>query len=480
MARTTLGVSGSAASLGFLERSSQKQQVLSPTKDSSPEEGLHPEWQGMRILDNSVPVVVLVSSQHGGVGIIRSLGRLGIPVYGIHQDSWEPAARSRFLKRAFRWDFSAASAAESVSFLLDVAQQIGNRPILLATSDVTALFVAENAEILSETYLVSTPTAEVTRRFLSKQHMHDLCRGAGIPTPQTALPRCRDEALRFAQLVKFPVIVKGEYGEFLHEPGAPSVRVAIVASEIELLKIFDLNAAHGPPTLILQEYIPGGDDTIWMFNGYFDSRSECLFGAAGKKLRQFPAHRGSTSLGICLPNSMVETQTKNLMRAVGYRGPLDVGYRFDARDGLYKLLDVNPRIGATMRLFVAGNALDVVRALYLDLTGQTIPHATVRQGRKWIVESNDLVSCGTYWREGQLGIAGWIDSLRGIEEGVWLAAGDLAPLASLPFLWLRRRFRKSAAASSARHPHTANVSTDCTDRGRTVHASRVQSQSEEE
>jgi len=44
---------------------------------------------------------------------------------------------------------------------------------------------------------------------------------------------------------------------------------------------------------------------------------------------------------------VVEAQTKQLMQAVAYRGPLDVGYRFDARDGKYKLLDVNPRIGST-------------------------------------------------------------------------------------------------------------------------------------
>ena len=57
-----------------------------------------------------------------------------------------------------------------------------------------------------------------------------------------------------------------------------------------------------------------------------------------------------------------------LMQAVRYRGPLDMGYRFDARDGQYKLLDVNPRIGSTFRLFAAENGLDISRVLYLHLT----------------------------------------------------------------------------------------------------------------
>ena len=77
-----------------------------------------------------------------------------------------------------------------------------------------------------------------------------------------------------------------------------------------MLEIFDLNAASGPPGIILQEYVPGGDDAIWMFNGYFNHQSECLFGDTGRKLRQFPPHRGSTSLGICAPNVEVEEETK--------------------------------------------------------------------------------------------------------------------------------------------------------------------------
>jgi len=391
------------------------------------------------IENNSVPVVVLVSSQHGGVGIIRSLGRAGIPVYGVHQDFREPAARSRFLRRVFRWNFSSTPAANSVSFLREVARQIGRQPLLIASSDITALFVAENAEILAREYLFSTPRAEVVRCFVSKRQTFDLCLKLRIPTARTAWPQSREEVRHFAEIASFPVVVKGESGEFLVRK-RKRLRVAIVADENELLEVFDLNAASGPPSIIVQEYIPGGEDAVWMFNGYFNDQSECLFGATGRKLRQFPPHRGSTSLGICARNDAVEIQTTQLMQAVAYRGPLDIGYRFDARDGQYKLLDVNPRIGSTFRLFAAENGLDVVRALYLDVTGQSIPSAQVSEGRKWIVETNDLASSWFHFRERQLTLSSWMHSLRGVQEGVWLAPDDLSPLAMLPLLWFRKRF----------------------------------------
>src|SRR6266576_3219412 len=92
-------------------------------------------------------------------------------------------------------------------------------------------------------------------------------------------------------------------------------------------------------------------------------RSECLVSFTGKKIRQYPVFHGSTSLGICVENETVRKTTTEFMKKLGYKGILDVGYRYDARDGQYKLLDVNPRIGSTFRLFVAENGMDVARAM---------------------------------------------------------------------------------------------------------------------
>ncbi len=177
---------------------------------------------------------------------------------------------------------------------------------------------------------------------------------------------------------------------------------------------------------MLQEYIPGGDDVVWMFNGYFDSASDCLVGITGRKIRQTPVYTGATSLGICLRNDEVDETTRRWMKALGYRGILDIGYRYDARDDQYKVLDVNPRIGGTFRLFVARNGMDVARALYLDLTGQTVPIAEPIEGRKWLDE-RDVFSCLQYRRDGRLTVRQWAASLGGIRESVYFARDDIAP-----------------------------------------------------
>jgi predicted ATP-grasp superfamily ATP-dependent carboligase len=193
---------------------------------------------------------------------------------------------------------------------------------------------------------------------------------------------------------------------------------------------------------MLQEYIPGGDDSVWMFNGYFDDRSECLIEFTGKKIRQNPVYTGMTSLGICLRNETVAETTKKFMKAIGYRGILDIGYRHDTRDGLYKVLDVNPRIGATFRLFVASNGMDVARALYLDMTGQSVPYDVAPDGRKWFVEDKDLLSCRHYLRDRKLTVREWMASYRGVKELGYFSFGDPRPFGTMILNHFRRQIGK--------------------------------------
>jgi predicted ATP-grasp superfamily ATP-dependent carboligase len=250
----------------------------------------------------------------------------------------------------------------------------------------------------------------------------------GIPTPATTFPRSRREVLSFIESATFPVVMKVSDPVFMREKTtAKSVSIAQTADQ--LLCEYDRLNDDADPNLILQEYIPGDVETIWMFNGYFNQDSDCLIGLTGKKIRQYPAYTGATSLGVCVENEQVARVTRSFMKAIGYRGILDIGYRFDARDGQYKVLDVNPRVGATFRLFGDTAGLDVVRGLYLDMTGQELHPGRPRDGRKWIAENCDILSGLEHRRAGELTLRGWLRSLPGTQEAAWFSTDDPLPFA---------------------------------------------------
>lgn len=380
----------------------------------------------MNVGKDATPVTVLRAAAHGPLGIVRSLGRMGVPVYVVECEPGAPAFFSRYCRGRFRCDIEGGSAEDGVEKLLEVGRAIGRRSILVPTTDDAALFVADHAPALRERFLVVDLAPALARALCSKKELHHLARRIGIPTAQAVFPRSREDVLAFLEDATLPVMLKGIDGLRLQRSAGE--RMFIVRTREELLAKYDAFETPADPNLMLQEYIPGGDDTVWMFNGYFDARSECPIGFTGKKLRQHPVARGCTSLGICLRNEVVESTTKRFMKAIGYQGILDIGYRYDARDGTYKVLDVNPRIGATFRLFVADNGMDVARALYLDMTGHPILPSRAREGRRWIVEDLDLASSFRYWRDGGLTLRPWLRSFAGIEEAAYLAWDDPLPL----------------------------------------------------
>jgi len=402
----------------------------------------------MTIGDSSSPVVILRLDHHSALGITRSLGRLGIPVYGVHTKEGAPASPSRYCRRAFVWDLDAVPAAESVSFLMGLARKIGGRPILLPSNDETALFVAENAEALQHSFAFPRNSAVLVRTLFEKQSMFLLAKEVGIPTPETAFPYSRADVVRFCETARFPVVLKASDG--ITVARRTGKKMVIVRSAEELLKNYEEMADAENPDLILQEYIPGDDSSVWMFNGYFDENSECLIGFTGRKIHQYPVYTGMTSLGICLQNKEVDDLTRRFMKSIGYRGILDIGYRYDARDQQYKVLDINPRVGATFRLFVAENGMDVVRAMYLSMTGQPVPPSSVHEGRKWIVENMDLISTANYFRDGKLNVSTWLRSLRDIEECAWFARDDLKPFGDMCGSLANRIFKKAARKAHAK------------------------------
>lgn len=378
----------------------------------------------MRFKDTATPVVV-VNCKLGGLAIMRSLGAYGIPLYGVDADPHAPGMLSRYCKRRYIAAFDENRPEPFLETLLKVGKEIGRTSILIPTSDETAVFVTEQAEALSRWFIFPNNPPSLMRDLISKKGMYALVTRHGVPTPFTLFPERLEEVEASLDKVKFPLMLKGIYGNRLQLRNKK--KMVVVHSPRELIEQYQDLDEPGFPNLMLQEYIPGGDDQIFIFNGYFNRASDCPIGFTGYKIRQAPIHVGCASLGECRWNETVAKTTVGFMKAIGYRGILDIGYRLDPRDGKYKVLDINPRVGQAFRLFVAENDMDVVKALYLDLTGQKQPVVIPREGRRWMIEDFDLISSLHYYQEGSLRFGEWVRSFKGVEEGAWFDWKDPRP-----------------------------------------------------
>lgn len=373
---------------------------------------------------------------HGGVGAIRSLGRLGVPMYAITEDRYTPAATSRYLERAFVWPTTGTEEPERlVAGLLRIGRRIGRPAVLVPTDEEAAVLIAEHRVELGARFLVPPVERGLPRRLASKQGLHELCVEHGIPSPAAAFPQSYDDVVAFADKARFPVVAKNREAFVRRTRPAVNGTTRIGTREGLLALARDWGEQ---PAVILQEYLPREDAEDWIVHAYFDADSTPLAMFTGVKVRSWPPHAGMTANAYVVDNPELADLAARFIKQIGFTGIIDLDLRFDRRDGLYKLLDFNPRMGAQFRLFENESGVDVVRAMHLDLTGRPVPEGEQRAGHRYIVENIDLPALLAYRRSGYT--TPHAPGRASGTELAWFAGDD-----PLPFLTMLARFVRPGA-----------------------------------
>lgn len=373
---------------------------------------------------------------HGGVGAIRSLGRLGIPMYAITEDRYTPAAASRYLRRAFVWPTTGTEEPERlVEGLLRIGRRIGRPTVLVPTDEEAAVLIAEHQDELGDRFLFPRIDAKLPRRLASKQGLHELCMEHGIPSPAAAFPQSYEEIVAFAESARFPLVAKNREAFVRRSRPAVNGTTKIATREGLLTLARDWGAQPG---VILQEYLPREEAEDWIVHAYFDADSTPLAMFTGVKVRSWPPHAGMTANAYVVDNPELADLAARFIKQIGFSGVIDLDLRFDRRDGQYKLLDFNPRMGAQFRLFENESGIDVVRAMHLDLTGRSVPEGEQRAGHRYIVENIDLPALLAYRRSGYT--TPHAPARASGTELAWLAGDDLRPF----FTMLARFVRPGA------------------------------------
>ncbi|MFI1976813.1 ATP-grasp domain-containing protein [Streptomyces wedmorensis] len=380
-------------------------------------------------LDPAVPALLAkvgrYPQHHGGLGVVRTLGRARVTVHAVVEDRLTPVALSRHLSRAFVRPTTGLEDPDALlAAFLAIGRSIGTPCVPVPTDDEAAILIAEHADALAEHFLLPPVPAGLPRLLAGKASLHDLCEDLGVGSPRSRAPADRDELVDAGRELGFPVVLKNrDAWTRLRTPAVGSTTA--IRDERGLLDRFPPGAL--PPVLV-QEYIPREGAEDWIAHLYCGAGGAPLAVFTGLKLRSWPPHAGVTTRAVALGNPVLAELAADLCRRIGYCGVADLDWRYDGRDGRYKLVDFNPRAGAQFRLFENTDGVDVVRALHLDLTGRDVPRRPQVDGRVFVAGHLDLPSVAAWLREehrlppGLLPVGG--------TERAWLSGEDPLPAAA--------------------------------------------------
>jgi D-aspartate ligase len=289
----------------------------------------------------AAPALIL-SHGPGGLGAIRSLGRLGVPVTGVIYEDHDPARYTRLSHETLSVHGGDHAARESN--LLRLLRELDlDEAALLTTSDRLVSFISEHRDELAQKYRFSLPPAELLDALNDKSKEVRLIESLGFEVPRTitALPA---EPRELESELRYPIIIKPH--SFSAETLFP--RKNAVLLDRSQLEEFYATWEPALPSLLAQEVIPGPDTYSWVGSGTFDKHHELLDFGIKQKLRCLPAHFGGSTFARSRNNKAILELSRDLGKALQYVGHAGIEFRWDERDRSFKYIEINPRMPANV------------------------------------------------------------------------------------------------------------------------------------
>lgn len=325
------------------------------------------------------PAVVVDVGWVNGLAAIRSLGRAGARVLAVDHRPWALGLRSRYAHPA-----GAPDPFEDEDGFARALAELGDglgRPVpVFPTHDEGLNAVARHRRELGERFLYPFPDWDALSRIQNKRRQLEVAEAAGVDVPRTGHPQSASEAARIADEIGYPVLLKpADPIAFKRRHRRQAFRCETRA-EVEAAYA---QAEQNEP--MVQELVPGGDDTLYTVGSYVDTRGRPLGVFCGRKLRQTPPLVGTCRVGEAAWVQEVVDSGLRFLAALEYRGLSQVEFKRDPRDGRYKLMEINPRLYQWHGL-AAACGVDLPRLAFCDLLGLPCPRAEMtHEGKRWAI-----------------------------------------------------------------------------------------------
>ncbi len=381
----------------------------------------------------------VLGGDYQGLGIVRSLGRLGIPIWVIDDE----ISISRFSRYSTFTDrvTDLRDPSKTAGILIDVAKRRGLKGwVLFPTRDENVAAISRAKDELSEYFRIPTPAWSAIEYLWDKRKTYRLAAELGIPAPRTWTPETEEELEEIYP--HLPVALKPAIKEhFIYATGDKAWRAD---TPEELRKLFARGSQIVPKgELMIQDLIPGSGTSQFAYCCFFKD-GKAVGSLMAQRQRQHPPEFGRSSTYVeTVEVPEIECYSQRFLKAINYYGLVEVEYKRDERDGQYRILDVN---GRTWGYHTIGRAagVDFPALLFDDQLGRSGQTYRGKPDVHWIRVLTDFpTSIGEIFR-GNLPLGAFLRTVREADEEAVYTWDDPVPgcaeIALIPYLMVRRGF----------------------------------------
>ena len=363
---------------------------------------------------------LILGGDHGSLGVARSLGRKGIPVYYITDDNLI-AKFSKYVVKSLGWEGPASNCA--VDYLMHLAERDGlENWLIYPAGDREVTLVSQNHARLSRVFRLCTMPWETLRDATDKSRMYAKAESIGIAHPQIYNVTRKSDLIGLDCL--YPVIVKPSVKESFNALTREKVWKAHSAHEVAAL--YDLAVrCVGAEAVIIQEMIPGDGETQFSYTGvWHDGRP--IVSVIARRTRQYPVEFGTGTYVETVDEPKVEAVATKFLRSLSFQGMVEIEFKYDDRDGQYKILDVNPRVWTWNSIGLSAG-VDYAYVQWLLARGETVEPHKGKVGAKWLYALKDVFAASKLIKTGSLSFSEYLATFRRRHQFAAFAWDDPLP-----------------------------------------------------
>ena len=237
----------------------------------------------------------------------------------------------------------------------------GKYDVAITTSDDTA----EGLSLMKEELTGKTHIAVVEPKLFytayDKNQTMKVCMDNGIPCPKTYLGIENVDKIPYDQFT-YPMVLKPRqsFGAIGYHR----------ADDEEYLKTLVEKIKDEVELYVFQEYIPQTDiqyEAAMFVDESNNIKASCVF----SKNRWFPVNGGSSTCNCTVDRpDIVESCTK-LLKTINWRGACDIDLIQDPRDGVAKIMEINPRVSGSVKV-VLNSGVNIAEQILQLAMGEAV------------------------------------------------------------------------------------------------------------
>lgn len=289
--------------------------------------------------------VIILNATELGYQVINALGKHGIRSIVIYDQEKDEIGRySKYVLESIKVPHFIEDPDLLLSFLIAKKEE-WSRTLIIPTKDYGVEFLSANKDVLSKHYIIPTPGVDVINKIVSKMSLYKIAENIGIAVPKVFSPRSEDELDAIRHQITFPCLLKPGLGHLFFRKF--DIKMLEISNYDDLLthyKNFTNNFKNDEFELMICEIISGLDSKNMIQHvSYLDQSGELLASMTSMKLRQDPPIYGQGRVIKAEKTDEVHDQSLKLLRELRYYGFSEIEWKLDPKDGLFKLIEINPR-----------------------------------------------------------------------------------------------------------------------------------------